>query len=76
MAMKLTQQQIKSVESLNEQNQLVTALKKLRSGKTLTQREIGVVRRSQVPGRNQDITTSKRFFEEARKNTEKYGQRP
>jgi hypothetical protein len=70
--MELTPQQIENIEKLHERNLLAAALRKIKAGKTLTRREIAVVRRSRAPQAGREETAGDRFMEKARENTRRF----
>jgi hypothetical protein len=70
--MELTPEQIENIEKLHERNLLASALRKIKAGKTLTRREISIVRRSRAPQANSDATAGDRFMEKARENTRRF----
>jgi hypothetical protein len=67
--MELTPEQIENIEKLHERNLLASALRKIKAGKTLTRREIAVVRRSKAPESTEAETAGNRFMNKAREQT-------
>ncbi len=72
--MELTPEQIETIEKLDERNLLAAALRKIKAGKTLTRREISIVRRSRAPQANEETTPGERFMQQARENTKRFAQ--
>ena len=72
--MELTPEQIENIEKLDERNLLTSALRKIKAGKTLTRREISIVRRSRAPQLNEETTAGDRLMQQARENTRRFSQ--
>ncbi len=69
--MELTKEQIENIEKVNSRNLLAGALRKLKAGKTLTTREMSVVRKSRGE-QSPEQTAGERFMEQVKKQTARF----
>jgi hypothetical protein len=70
--LELTKEQVANIEKINARNLLALALRKLKAGKTLTRREMSIVRSArEEPPKEQ--TAGEKFMEQAKEQTARFG---